>query len=66
MNNAKRPYEDYKKDVLNELKEFGNFTSPTEEAKAYLASEEVEERIKRGYYKGDTPGACAWAIDMLY
>ena len=66
MDNTKRPYEEYKIDVLNNLREFSNFKSPDEEAKAYMASDEVDSLIRSDYLGGQPPGSSAWFLDMYY
>ena len=66
MDNTKRSYDDYKKDVLRHLQEYGNFKSPDDEAKAYMASDEVDKRIRDDYEHGQPPESCAWGLDMLY
>lgn len=64
--NTNMPYEKYKEVVFKELKEYGSFKNPDEEATEYLKSSEVEQRIQDGYKKDDSAETCAWAIDMLY
>lgn len=66
MDNTKRPYEEYKKDVLKRLQEFANFKSPDEEAKAFMASDEVDKSIRYDYEHGQPPASCAWGLDMMY
>ena len=66
MDNTKRRFEDYQKDVLDELKRYANFKVPDREAQRYMQSTEVHERIQKGYLQGDSAATCAWAIDMLY
>lgn len=66
MDNTKTPYEDYKKEVFRFLKEFGNFMDPSDEAKAYMESEDADNTIRSCYKRGEPAESCAWAVDMLY
>lgn len=66
MDNTKRPYEDYKKEVFQHLKKYGNFKNPSQEAKEYMESREVDESIRYDYEYGSPPESCAWGIDMMY
>lgn len=64
--NNNMSYEAYKKAVLKELQTFGNFKSPDAEAKAYMASDATEERIREHYDQDKDVEGCAWILDMLY
>ena len=66
MDNTKRPFEEYSKEVFRHLKEFGNFKDPSEEAIEYLESSEVEDTIRSNYDRGQPAESCAWVVDMLY